>query len=118
VSTITGELQPGDNAWNLLSESFPGGSITGAPKRRAMEIIAELETRERMVYCGSVLYISADGRMDSNIAIRSLLCDQGEVRCWGGGGIVADSSWQQEYQETYDKVGAFLTTLEETLSER
>ena len=118
ISTITGELQSNRNAWDLLSESFPGGSITGAPKRRAMEIIAELETRERLVYCGSVLYISADGRMDSNIAIRSLLCDQGEVRCWGGGGIVADSNWQQEYQETYDKVGAFLNTLEKTLSDR
>ncbi len=118
VSTISGELQPGCNAWDLLRESFPGGSITGAPKRRAMEIIAELETQERLAYCGSVLYVSADGRMDSNIAIRSLLCDQGEVRCWGGGGIVADSDWKQEYQETYDKVGAFLATLEKTLSHR
>lgn len=113
VSTISGELQPERNAWDLLRDSFPGGSITGAPKRRAMEIIAELETHQRSVYCGSVLYISADGRMDSNIAIRTLLCDQGEVRCWSGGGIVADSDWQQEYQETYDKVGKFLHALEE-----
>ncbi|MDG2272204.1 MAG: aminodeoxychorismate synthase component I [Halioglobus sp.] len=117
VSTITGELQPEQNAWNVLRDSFPGGSITGAPKRRAMEIIAELETQERLAYCGSVLYISADGRMDSNIAIRSLTCDEGTVRCWGGGGIVADSDWQQEYQETYDKVGAFLNTLEKTMSD-
>jgi para-aminobenzoate synthetase component I len=112
VSTISGELRSDSNAWELLRDSFPGGSITGAPKRRAMEIIAELETHERHVYCGSVLYVSADGRMDSNIAIRSLLCDQGEVRCWGGGGIVADSNWQQEYQECYDKVGKFLYVLE------
>jgi len=112
VSTISGELRSDRNAWDLLRDSFPGGSITGAPKRRAMEIIAELETHERQVYCGSVLYVSADGRMDSNIAIRSLLCDQGEVHCWGGGGIVADSDWQQEYQESYDKVGRFLQTLE------
>jgi para-aminobenzoate synthetase component 1 len=112
VSTISGELRSGRNAWDLLRDSFPGGSITGAPKRRAMEIIAELETHERQVYCGSVLYISADGRMDSNIAIRSLLCEQGQVRCWGGGGIVADSDWQQEYQESYDKVGKFLNALE------
>ena len=77
-----------------------------------MEIIAELESHERAVYCGSVFYVSADGRMDSNIAIRSLLYDQGEVRCWGGGGIVADSDWQQEYQEVYDKVGKFLHALE------
>lgn len=112
VSTISGELQPERNAWDLLRDSFPGGSITGAPKRRAMEIIAELEAHERHVYCGSVIYIGADGRMDSNIAIRSLLCEQGIVSCWGGGGIVADSNWQQEYQECYDKVGRFLHVLE------
>ncbi len=112
VSTISGELQDDRGPYDLLRDSFPGGSITGAPKRRAMEIIAELEPDPRQVYCGSLLYISADGRMDSNIAIRTLLCDQGEVRCWGGGGIVADSQWQQEYQETYDKVGKFLSVLE------
>jgi para-aminobenzoate synthetase component 1 len=113
VSTISGELQDDRGPTDLLRDSFPGGSITGAPKRRAMEIIAELEHDPRQVYCGSLLYISADGRMDSNIAIRTLLCDQGEVRCWGGGGIVADSQWQQEYQETYDKVGKFLNVLEQ-----
>jgi para-aminobenzoate synthetase component 1 len=64
-----------------------------------------------MAYCGSLLYISADGRMDSNIAIRTLLCDEGEVRCWSGGGIVADSQWQLEYQESYDKVGKLLDAL-------
>ena len=108
VSTISGELQAQRSAIELLRDSFPGGSITGAPKRRAMEIIAELEPTARQAYCGSVWYISADGRMDSNIAIRSLQCTDGEVRCWGGGGIVADSQWQLEYQETYDKVGKFL----------
>ncbi|HDY82927.1 MAG TPA: aminodeoxychorismate synthase component I [Halieaceae bacterium] len=112
VSTISGELQGDRGATDLLRDSFPGGSITGAPKRRAMEIIAELEPDPRQVYCGSLLYISADGRMDSNIAIRTLLYDQDEVRCWGGGGIVADSQWQQEYRETYDKVGKFLNVLE------
>ena len=112
VSTISGELRADRNAAELLRDSFPGGSITGAPKRRAMEIIAELEPDPRQVYCGSVLYISADGRMDSNIAIRTLLCQQGLIHCWGGGGIVADSQWQQEYQEVYDKVGKFLATLE------
>jgi para-aminobenzoate synthetase component 1 len=112
VSTISGELQGGRGPSDLLRDSFPGGSITGAPKRRAMEIIAELEPDPRQVYCGSLLYISADGRMDSNIAIRTLLCDRGQVQCWGGGAIVADSQWQQEYQETYDKVGKFLNVLE------
>jgi len=112
VSTISGELMPDRSAWELLRDSFPGGSITGAPKRRAMEIIAELEPCPRQVYCGSMLYVSADGRMDSNIAIRTLLCDKQEIHCWGGGGIVADSLWQSEYQETFDKVGKFLQVLE------
>lgn len=112
VSTISGELSPNRSAYELLRDSFPGGSITGAPKRRAMEIIAELEPHAREVYCGSLVYVSADGRMDSNIAIRTLLCTEGEVRCWGGGGIVADSQWRQEYQETFDKVGKFLSILE------
>ena len=117
VSTISGELEDGVHALDLVRDSFPGGSITGAPKRRAMEIIAELELQARQVYCGSLLYISADGRMDSNIAIRTLLCRQGEILCWGGGGIVADSGWQSEYQETYDKVGKFLQILESTIGD-
>jgi para-aminobenzoate synthetase component 1 len=117
VSTISGELRPDSSAIQLLRDSFPGGSITGAPKRRAMQIIAELETAARQVYCGSVVYISADGRMDSNIAIRSLLCEGGEIHCWGGGGIVADSQWQLEYQETYDKVGKFLAALEDSIED-
>jgi para-aminobenzoate synthetase component 1 len=114
VSTISGELRDGVHACELLRDSFPGGSITGAPKRRAMEIIDELEPGERQVYCGSLVYISADGRMDSNIAIRTLLCQDSEISCWAGGGIVADSQWQSEYQETYDKVGRFLNMLEST----
>ena len=115
VSTISGELAPGLTGVDLLRNAFPGGSITGAPKRRAMQIIAELEPHARQSYCGSVFYLSADGRMDSNIAIRTLLCRDGDIHCWGGGGIVADSAWQLEYQETFDKVGAFLSALEESL---
>jgi para-aminobenzoate synthetase component 1 len=113
VSTVIGELASDRQSNDLLRDSFPGGSITGAPKRRAMEIIAELEPSPREVYCGSILYVSADGRMDSNIAIRTLLCGDGEIRCWAGGGIVADSLWEQEYQETFDKVGRLLETLEQ-----
>ncbi|MFV8817225.1 aminodeoxychorismate synthase component I [Haliea sp. E17] len=113
VSSISGELLPGRSAFDLLRDAFPGGSITGAPKRRAMEIIAELEPDSREAYCGSVFYVSADGRMDSNIAIRTLLCSGGEIRCWGGGGIVADSVCEAEYQETFDKVGRFLRVLED-----
>ncbi len=114
VSTVSGELLPGRSAIDLLRDSFPGGSITGAPKRRSMEIIEELEPQNREAYCGSMLYISADGRMDSNIAIRSLRCSKGEIVCWGGGGIVADSEWEHEYQETWDKVGRFMQALETT----
>jgi para-aminobenzoate synthetase component 1 len=116
VSTISGELLPQRSGFDLLRDSFPGGSITGAPKRRAMEIIEELESDPRRAYCGSLLYISADGRMDSNIAIRSLVCDGDSIHCWGGGGIVADSQWEQEYQETWDKVGRFIEALESTLA--
>ena len=112
VSTISGELRPERSAWELLRDSFPGGSITGAPKRRAMQIIAELEPHPRQVYCGSMMYVSADGRMDSNIAIRTLLSQEGEIHCWGGGGIVADSQWHSEYRETFDKVEKYLQILE------
>lgn len=115
VSTISGELRDSASALDLLRDSFPGGSITGAPKRRAMEIIGELEPAARHTYCGSIAYISADGRMDSNIAIRSLWCENGNLQCWAGGGIVADSRWREEYRETFDKVGKFLSSLEETL---
>ena len=90
VSTISGELAPG---------------LTGVDLLRIL----------MSSYCGSVFYLSADGRMDSNIAIRTLLCRDGDIHCWGGGGIVADSAWQLEYQETFDKVGAFLSALEESL---
>ncbi|MEP5766585.1 MAG: aminodeoxychorismate synthase component I [Halieaceae bacterium] len=116
VSTISGELLPEREAAGLLRDSFPGGSITGAPKRRAMEIIEELEPHSRQSYCGSMFYISADGRMDSNIAIRTLLCQAGEIHCWGGGGIVADSEWELEYQEGWDKVGRFIDCLEAGLT--
>lgn len=117
VSTISGELLPHCTAFDLLRDSFPGGSITGAPKRRAMQVIDELEPHARRAYCGSLFYISADGRMDSNIAIRSMVCDGDNIHCWGGGGIVADSQWEQEYRETWDKVGRFIDALEATLGQ-
>lgn len=113
VSTVSGELRADCSPLQLLRDSFPGGSITGAPKRRAMEIIDELEPAARRAYCGSVFYLSADGKLDCNIAIRSLLCRDGTIHCWGGGGLVADSGCQQEYQETWDKVGRFLEHLEQ-----
>jgi para-aminobenzoate synthetase component I len=111
VSTVTGVLAEGSDALKLLSDCFPGGSITGAPKRRAMEIIEELEPNRRGVYCGSIGYIGYDGNMDCNIAIRTLVYSNGEIRCWAGGGIVADSEAGSEYQETLDKAGAMLKLL-------
>jgi para-aminobenzoate synthetase component 1 len=113
VSTVTGTLKPNSSALDLLATSFPGGSITGAPKIRAMEIIEELEPVRRSVYCGSVGYISACGNMDTSIAIRTLVCDKNKIYCWGGGGIVADSKVDTEYQESIAKVKVLLDTLEQ-----
>ncbi|BAP45542.1 aminodeoxychorismate synthase component I [Pseudomonas sp. LJDD11] len=112
VSSITGELAADRDALDLLGGSFPGGSITGAPKIRAMQIIDELEPQRRALYCGSLLYLDVRGEMDSSIAIRSLLVKDGKVSCWAGGGIVADSQCEAEYQECFTKVGVLLRTLE------
>ena len=112
VSTVTGELAPGRDALDLLRGSFPGGSITGAPKLRAMEIIEELEPQRRGVYCGAIGYIGHNGNMDMNIAIRTMVLSRGEMRFWAGGGIVADSNLEDEYQETFDKAAAMLKLLE------
>ena len=112
VSSVTGELADDRDALDLIAGSFPGGSITGAPKIRAMQIIDELEPTRRGLYCGSLLYLDVRGEMDSSIAIRSLLVKDGQVCCWGGGGIVADSEWQAEYQESITKVKILLDTLQ------
>jgi para-aminobenzoate synthetase component 1 len=117
VSTITGRLATGHDALSLLRDSFPGGSITGAPKIRAMEIIEELEPHRRGVYCGAIGYIGFDGNMDTNIAIRTLVHSEHSLRFWAGGGIVADSDVEQEYQECFHKAQALLHLLEQhTLS--
>jgi para-aminobenzoate synthetase component 1 len=113
VSSVTGLLRSDRDAFDLLEGSFPGGSITGAPKIRAMQIIDELEPTRRSLYCGSLLYLDVRGEMDSSIAIRSLLVKDGHVSCWGGGGIVADSNWQDEYAESISKVAILLATLEQ-----
>lgn len=113
VSAVTGELAADKDALDLIAGSFPGGSITGAPKIRAMQIIDELEPTRRALYCGSLLYLDVRGEMDSSIAIRSLLAKDGQINCWGGGGIVADSNGQAEYQESITKVKVLLATLEQ-----
>jgi para-aminobenzoate synthetase component 1 len=118
VSTVTGELRPECDALDLLRGCFPGGSVTGAPKLRAMQIIEELEPHRRGVYCGAIGYIGFDGTMDLNIAIRTLVCSRGTIRCWAGGGIVADSRAEDEYRETFDKAAALLRLLESRTAER
>ncbi|WP_425328276.1 aminodeoxychorismate synthase component I [Pseudomonas nitroreducens] len=112
VSSVRGELAADKDALDLLEGSFPGGSITGAPKVRAMQIIDELEPTQRSIYCGSLLYLDVRGEMDSSIAIRTVLVKDGQASCWAGGGIVADSNWEEEYEESLTKVGVLLRTLE------
>lgn len=115
VSTVEGQLAQDKYATDLLRGAFPGGSITGAPKIRAMEIIEELEPHRRSVYCGAIGYLSNCGNMDTSITIRTLICEQAEqnnnIYCWAGGGLVADSTANSEYQETYDKVNCILPVL-------
>lgn len=111
VSTVEGILSPKFHTTDLLRGAFPGGSITGAPKIRAMEIIEELEPHQRSVYCGSIGYISACGNMDTSITIRTLVCKNSNIYCWAGGGLVVDSKIDSEYQETFDKVNKILPVL-------
>jgi para-aminobenzoate synthetase component 1 len=112
VSTVEGRLAPGMHALDLLAACFPGGSITGAPKVAAMKIIEELEPHRRSVYCGSIGYIGFDGNMDSNIAIRTLVQQGHRVYTWAGGGVVADSNVDAEYQESLDKAAAMLAVMD------
>ena len=111
VSTVTGRLRRGRSAIDLLRGCFPGGSITGAPKLRAMEIIEELEPHRRGIYCGSIGYIGFDGSMDVNIAIRTIVHKDHCMYFYAGGGIVHDSEEAAEYQETFDKATAMMELL-------
>ena len=116
VSIVSGKLQAAKTAIDLLRGCFPGGSITGAPKLRAMEIIEELEPHRRGVYCGAIGYIGFDGNMDTNIAIRTAVYlaennSQGEISFYAGGGIVADSDLEKEYTETLDKAASILKVM-------
>jgi para-aminobenzoate synthetase component I len=124
VSTVTGRLAAGVDAVALLRAAFPGGSITGAPKLRAMEIIEELEPQRRGVYCGAIGWLGFNGDMDTSVAIRTLVGSAGRLRFWAGGGIagrlrfwagggiVADSRLESEYQECLDKAAAMLRFME------
>ena len=110
VSTVTGEVDHNSSIYDLIRDAFPGGSITGAPKIRSMEIIEELELSNRSVYCGSLGYIGFDESVDLNISIRTMLAIDNQLFFWGGGGIVSDSDIKSEYTETLDKVKPLLDT--------
>lgn len=113
VSTVEGRLRPDTTPLGALLSAFPGGSITGAPKRRAMEIIDSLEIHSRGPYCGSVFRWDFSNNLDSNIAIRTLMTDSaGRIHCWAGCGIVADSDPDDEYRESVDKVQKLMNVLE------
>ncbi|MBO6813198.1 MULTISPECIES: aminodeoxychorismate synthase component I [Marinobacter] len=118
VSTVTGQLKDGIDELEALIECFPGGSITGAPKIRAMQIIAELEPHFRGPYCGSVFLWDGIGNLRSNISIRTLWREGNHIRCWGGGGIVFDSNPQEEFDETITKVKLLMELLENSGKDR
>ena len=115
VSSVTGKLKPSATLCDLIAATFPGGSITGAPKIRAMEIIDELEPNARGAYCGSLGYLGFDGAADSNILIRTITANQGYWQIPVGGGIVVQSNPQSEYQETWTKAAGMLRALETTV---
>lgn len=111
VSDVRGELAAERSFWDVMAAAFPGGSITGAPKVRAMQIIAELEQVARGPYCGSLFYVGFDGRADSNILIRTFVQRGGWLQCSVGGGITAQSDPRAEYLETLDKAAGMLAAL-------
>jgi len=111
TSTVTGQLSPDKTGMDLIKASFPGGSITGAPKVRSMEIIDELEPTRRSVYTGALGYLGFNGDLDLNIVIRTFLVDGNKAWFQVGGGIVYDSEPEKEYQETLDKGRALVRAL-------
>lgn len=112
VSAVTGTLQPDKRATDLLAASFPGGSITGAPKIRAMEIITGIEQDERGIYCGAIGYLGFNGEADTSIAIRTVLFHNGHAAFQTGGGITALSDPEAEYAETLDKADRIFRAFE------
>ncbi len=118
VSVVTSKLSADKGALDLLATSFPGGSITGAPKRRAMEVIADIEHLARGYYCGAIGFIGFDGHMDMNIAIRTAVIKDGEIHIQAGGGITRLSDPQAEYEETFAKVRRLFAAFEEVNYDR
>ena len=112
VSIVIGKLKHNKTAVDVLRSCFPGGSITGAPKLRAMQIIDELEPHRRGLYCGAIGYIGFDGEMDTNIAIRTATVNKNTLSFYAGGGIVADSVGSKEFTETLDKASSFAALMQ------
>src|SRR5260370_6407498 len=113
VSNVTGQLRPGLTPYDALRAGFPAGTVSGAPKIRAMEIISELEEEQRGVYAGAVGYFSHSGNLDTAIALRTMVMQKGRAYIQAGGGIVADSDPADEYQESMNKARALLRALDE-----
>ncbi|MCL6615191.1 MAG: chorismate-binding protein, partial [Firmicutes bacterium] len=111
VSRVTGELAAGQDAFGLLAATFPAGTLTGAPKVRAMQIIAELEPHERGIYGGAIGYFGFNGNMDTCIAIRTVVLKDGVANVQAGAGIVADSDPGREFAETGHKAAAVLAAI-------
>ena len=111
AAEIDGQLEEGNDRVDLLRAALPGGSITGAPRIRAMELIDDLESCRRGLYCGSLGFLGYDGRMDTNILIRSAVATGDQLVFFGGGGIVADSEPAAEHAETLHKVTGFMRAL-------
>jgi para-aminobenzoate synthetase component 1 len=111
VSAVRGTLKPECDLFDLLTAAFPGGSITGAPKIRAMQIIRELEPTARGAYCGSLGYIGMDGSIDLNILIRTITAKDGWWQIPVGGGIVSQSDPEDEYRETWTKAAGMLKAI-------
>jgi anthranilate synthase component 1 len=113
VSHVEGKIRPGMDAFDLMRATFPAGTVSGAPKVRAMEIIEELEGQRRGLYAGAVGYFSYDGSMDTCIAIRTMLVKDDTVYVQAGAGIVADSDPATEHQESLNKAGALAVAIEQ-----
>ncbi len=115
VSNVEGEIAPGKDAVDALIAGFPAGTLTGAPKVRAMEIIDELESERRGIYAGAVGYVGADGSMDTCIVLRTAVIKDGTMYVQAGGGVVADSDPQAEYTETVNKSKALIRAAEDAI---
>jgi len=113
VSTVTGRLRAGETHFSALASCFPGGSITGCPKIRAMEIIDELEAVTRGPYTGAIGYLGFNRESQLSIAIRTAICRNGQIHFHAGAGIVADSVAEAEYDETMAKAAGFIAALPE-----